>query len=386
MAVAVPRGNRQAILMNVTRAEFGGPVGLALDGLPAGVSVEAEPVPPGVDTVPVLFTASAGAPLMGTLARVSGRSLDPKLAVPSEFGSVAELVLGQNNVPFWTRNVDALAVAVTEEAPFAVEVVEPKVPLVRGGAMELKVVARRKPGFTAPIAVALPWNPPGVSSKREVVIPEGKDQATILLNAGAGAPLNTWKIVVNGTYTEVPPGPPPPRGAGRGRGRGRLIVSSPLARLTIKPAFLGLKFAAVSVEQGGAVDLPATVTRTADFQGEARATLLGLPNKVTAEPVTITKDSDRVVFHLTTDGTSPPGETKGLVCQVVLTQDGEPIVHNLGGGRLRIDRPLPASPGKPAAVKATLTSSPASPSPARPLSRLEKLRLESKDRARPPSR
>src|SRR4029079_10050543 len=129
--------------------------------------------------------------------------------VPCEFSSTAELVLGQNNVPFWTRTVDSLAVAVTEEAPFSIEVVEPRVPIVRGGTMDLKVVARRKPGFTAPIAVALPWNPPGIASRREAVIPENQNEEPILLNASTGAPLSTWKIVVNGTYIEPPPGPPP---------------------------------------------------------------------------------------------------------------------------------------------------------------------------------
>ena len=75
--------------------------------------------------------------------------------------------------------------------------------------MDLKVVAKRKPGFTAPIAVALPWNPPGTASKGSIVIPEGQNEALIPINASDGAPLSTWKIVVNGTYTEVPPGPPP---------------------------------------------------------------------------------------------------------------------------------------------------------------------------------
>ena len=110
-------------------------------------------------------------------------------------------------------------------------------------------------------------------------------------------------------------------------------------------------------------------------------TLVGLPNKVTTEPATITKDSTDLVFRLKTDPASPAGETKTLFCQVVVTQDGEPIVHNLGFGRLRIDAPLPQKKNAPASAKPAVAS--ATPeAPAKPLSRLEKLRLESQERAK----
>ena len=120
------------------------------------MTFEADAWPAGTSVVPVLFTADADAPTAAPPRDPSPASRStPSSTVPGEFTSTAELVLGQNNVPFWTRTVDSLAVAVTEEAPFTIEVVEPKVPIVRGGSMELKVVARRKPGFTAPIAVSL---------------------------------------------------------------------------------------------------------------------------------------------------------------------------------------------------------------------------------------
>ena len=329
--------------------------------------------------------------MAATLANVSGKLVDPKtdssskLAdIPSKFTSTVELVLGQNNVPFWTRTVDSLAVAVTEEAPFSIEIVEPKVPIVRGGTMDLKVVAKRKPGFTAPIAVSLLWNPPGIASKRDVVIPEKQDEAMILVNANNGAELTTWKIVANGTYTEVPAGQPP-RGAGAGGRRGfrggRLTVSSQFAKLTVAPQFLTFKFTPVSVEQGKEVALAVKVDKAVDFPGEAKVTLVGLPNKVTTEPATITKDTTDLVFRLKTDPASPAGETKTLFCQVVVTQDGEPIVHNLGFGRLRIDAPLPQKKNAPASAKPAVAS--AKPeAPEKPLSRLEKLRLESQERAK----
>jgi hypothetical protein len=382
MALAIPRGNRQAILINATRADFGGALALAASGLPAGVSIEADTMAAGTSTIPVLFSADVEAPLAATLAKVSGKPVDSKLDIPSEFTSTAELVLGQNNVPFWTRTVDSLAVAVTKEAPFTIEFVEPKVPIVRGGAMDLKVVAKRKPGFTAPIAVSLPWNPPGISSKGDILIPEKKDEATIPINANTGAPVTTWKIVVNGTYIEPPAGPPPLQAAGRrGNRGGRLTVSSNFAKLTVAPPFLALKFDAVSVEQGKEADLLVKVDKAKDFDGDAKVTLIGLPNKVTTEPATITKDTPEIVFHLKTAPTSPPGQTKSLFCQVVITQNGEPIVHNLGSGRLRIDTPIARKTKTAPGAKPEIASAHAT-APGRPLSRLEKLRLESKERAK----
>ena len=153
--------------------------------------------------------------------------------------------------------------------------------------MDLKVVARRKPGFTAPIAVSLPWNPPGVASKGESMILENQNEVTIPINASGGAELKTWRIVVNGTYTEPPPAPP--AGAAQAQRRrirgGRLVVSSEFARLTVARQFLTVKLEAASVERGGEVDLSVKVNRAVDFAGAATMTLIGLPNRVTTSPL-----------------------------------------------------------------------------------------------------
>ena len=369
IAVAVPKGNRQAVLVNAGRADFGGDLTISAAGLPAGVTFQADTMAASLGTYPVLLSAGSNAPVAGTLATLSGKPVDTKLQVPCEFSQVVELVLGQNNIPFWTRTVEKLAVVVTEEAPYTIEVVEPKVPLVRGGSMALKVVAKRKPGFTAPISVYLPWNPPGIGSAGGIAIPEKQNEAVIPLNADGGAELRTWKIVVHGD-SNGPTGP--------------VRVSSQLAPLTIAAQFLTLAFQAASVEQGKEVDLAVKVNKATDFPGEATVTLVGLPNKVTTDVKKITKTTTDLLFHLKTDKTSPAGNHVNLFCQVVITQNGEPIVHNLGTGQLRVDVPLPPKASAPApAPKLAVAEAPKpAAAPARPLSRLEKLRLESKDRAK----
>jgi hypothetical protein len=370
--VSVPKGNRQAVLINARRSETNGAIKIHLDGLPAGTVANADEMIASQTTLPVLIEARVDAPLAGALVRVEGKPSDPKLDVPDEFRQQSELVLGQNNVQYWGRSVDRLAVAVTEESPFSIEVVEPKVPLVRGGTMNLRVVAKRKPGFTAPIAISLPWNPPGVSSSGGVSIPEKADEATIPMNADGGAALQTWRIVVNGTA---------------GTSNGPVMVSSQLAKLTIAAPFLSLSYQPASVEQGQETDLVVGVNKAVDFPGEAQVTLIGLPNKVTTEPKKLTKDTKELVFRVKTDKVSPAGNHQNLFCQVVVTQEGEPIIHNLGSGQIRIDVPLPPKP-KPAAaptpapVAATPTPAPAAPAPEKRLSRLEKLRLEAQEKAK----
>ena len=86
------------------------------------------------------------------------------------------------------------------------------------------------------------------------------------------------------------------------------------------------------------------------------------------------------MFHLKIDPKTPPGESKGLFCQAVIMKDGEPIVHNLGTGRLRVDAPLPAKKTvlpTAAARPASVVSAKADGS--KPLTRLEKLRQQRKE-------
>src|SRR5207249_9894323 len=52
-AIAVPRGNRMATLVSVSRANFGGELTLGVDNLPAGLAVNTENVAANMDVVPV---------------------------------------------------------------------------------------------------------------------------------------------------------------------------------------------------------------------------------------------------------------------------------------------------------------------------------------------
>ena len=369
VAVAVPKGGRQAILVYAGRENWGGDLKVVPNNLPAGVTAQADVMPASQGVVPVLFVAEPGAANAATMAKFTGSPVDPNVKLADQkFTHMTVMVHGQNLVNFWSQTLESMVVAVTDEAPFEIEVVQPKVPLVHNGSMNLKVVAKRKPGFTAPINVSFPWLPPGVGASGGIAIPDGQNEALIPMNANGGAEVRTWKLVVNGTANTA---------------TGPMMLSSQLFDLRISPPYVTMAFQAASVEQGKAVPFAVKAAKAIDWQGEASVTLVGLPNKVVAPPMKLTKDTPELVFNITTDAVSPAGNHKNLFCQVVITENGEPIVHNLGSGELRIDVPIPPknpAAAAPAPAPMPVAAAPAA-APAKPLSRLEKLRLEAKERA-----
>ena len=233
--------------------------------------------------------------------------------------------MGANNVEVWSHYADRAAVSVTNEVPFSIQIVQPKVPVVRSGSMQLKVVATRAEGFTAPIAVRMLYNPPGTSASRSISIAEGQTEALIPLTAAGNAPLQTWDICVEGESNI----------------NGSVLVATPMAKLDVGAPFVAFTFPKGAVEIGQEVDYPIDVEVKTPFDGAVQVSLVGLPAGVTADPVEMTKETKQLLFHVKTTEKSPAGRHQTLLCQFTITLDGEPIAHTVGNGELRIDEPLP---------------------------------------------
>lgn len=365
VTVPVPRGNRNCFLVSASRADFGGDLAVEFQGLPAGVTVETVPMAANQSQIPVLISAAADAPVAGSLVDVVGRTTDPALQVTGRLVQTTSMVRGQNNIHVWDVSTQRMATAVTSEAPVAIEIVQPKVPLVQSGTMELKVIAHRQEGYTAAIPIRMLYNPSGVGSSGSAVIPEGANEGVIPLNADGGAEVRAWPIAV---YAEAPvPG-------------GTITVSSQLANLEIAPPLFTLGFQAAAVEKGQATEVVVTINKNRDFEGNARIELLGLPNEVTATPLEFATNAAEVVFPVNTTANSPVGKHPTLLCRAVVMANGEPITYVQGSGELRIDEPLPPKPMDAAAAPPPTPEPQATPAPEKRLTHLEKLRLERKQR------
>jgi hypothetical protein len=286
------------------------------------------------------------------------------------------MVLGPNQTYVWVEEQLKLPIVVTESAPFQLRIEQPAVPLVQNGSMNLKIIAERAEGFAAPINVSLLMNPPGCSSSGSVEIAEGQTEALIPINAEGSAPVQTSMIAVKGIVRA-------PRVEGeRRRGRREPLAAncSPFVPITVEEHYLTFEFAQSAVEQGKETLMPIKVTRRKDFAGEAEVQLLGLPANTTAAPLKLTKDMTELTFTVKAAAEAPVGDNKNLLCQVLVPEAGTTILHHLGTGRLRVDPPS-AKPAGPAPMPAATPSPVAEAAPPpKPLSRLEQLRVQQKER------
>jgi hypothetical protein len=363
--LAVARGNRAAVLVNASRANWSGELNIRFEGLPPGISVQAAPMTAALDSVPVLFAAAADAPLGGSLTDVTGRPADANLGIVGHLEQRTPLVRGQNNVDVWWHTADRMAAAVTEAMPFEIELVPPKAPIVRNGNKDLRILVKRQPGFQQPINIRLLYNPPGIASSGAISIPGDKSEGILPLTANNNAAIGIWPIAVLGTATV---------------NNGPVEVATSLVPLTIAEAYFKFTFDKAAAELGQTAQLLVKVETAQPYGGEAEVRLLGLPANTStqAEPVKLNKDSTQFTFPIKVAEAARPGAYRSLVCQAVVTQDGEPVMHTLGTGELRVDAPLPkAAAPKPQPPPPPQAQPQPAPAPAaKPLSRLEKLRLE----------
>lgn len=369
--VVVPRGNRFAQLVQVRRANIGGEVVMSAEGMPQGMTMQTETMAANVDSVPMLFEAAPDAPIAGNWGNIVAKPADPNVKVEGRFEQSYELIISAPGQSVFQRlDVNKLAFAVTEEVPFKIEIVQPKVPIVQDGSMDLKVIAHRNEGFTAPIQVQFPFRPPGVGATSAVTIPEGKNEVLYPLSANGNAPIREWKVVA----------------LGQSNVGGAVWVSSQLATLEVAAPYVGVQIEMAAVEQGQTAEVVCKLNQQEPFEGKAVLKLLGLPAKCTTNDIEITKDDKEAVFTVATAPDSPAGQHKTLFCQLIVTKNGEPIVHVQGrGGVLRIDPPPPPKKDEPmpaAQPQQVAKKEEPAKKPEKRLTRLEQLRLEQEQRAK----
>jgi hypothetical protein len=369
----IPQGGYYAMSVNVSRQNFGGDLAFEMPKLPAGVElVQGGPIPKNLSTFPVLLKAAPNAPIAGGMYPLNVKNIDPAgPAVTGSFQQQLDFVRGEpNGTLYYSSNFSALPVSVTEAAPFSVTIDTPKVPIVRDGTLKLKVRAQRQAGYEKKITVRLLWSPPGISNPATMTFNEKDTELDYELNATANAELGKWKLTMM---------------AESETDKGKVITATPFTEIAVEEPFVTMKMSMGNVSQGQKGELVATLEQLRPFDGQADVQIFGLPAKSESQVMKITKDQAELHFPITAADDTPVGQHKNLFCSLVIMQNGEPITHRVGmGGILRVD-PKPKAPATPAPAPAAVdpkkAAVAAAPKPAKPLSRLEQLRLDAQKQA-----
>ncbi|MBI5395176.1 MAG: pre-peptidase C-terminal domain-containing protein [Verrucomicrobia bacterium] len=338
--IVVARGNRFVAMLNARRSNFGGDLAFSADGLPAGLTMQAEPMPSGLSAFPVLFEAKPDALIAGKLLNLTATATKAEPNAKPVSGGIwqnYDLVQQGNDGVFYMTHADKIAVAVVDELPFKVSLVEPKATLPRAGSLNLKVVAERKAGFKEPINVKMLFNPPGVGSLPDMTIPADATSVDYTVNANGDAEVRAWKICVLASAKVK---------------EGTAYTSSQFANLQVAEPFVVGKLDKAMTIRGEPVKVACKLEQKTAFDGKVTVRLLGLPPGATTGDKQITKDDKEVVFDVATAPTATKGYHKTLFCSATIIEKGETVTQTVAsGGLLRIDVPKSEEPApKPAAA------------------------------------
>jgi hypothetical protein len=347
-AVALAGGNRVAALLTASRGDFGGPLVLSAEGLPPGVRMFADTMNEAVSQVPVVFEAApelrptsmpAGPPTTRpasqpttapatqpseALVDLIARHADPNTKIEGRLRHTLELTKFQNQ-PIYTASVDRLALALTEPVPFKISIVEPQVPIVRRGMMELPIKVERTGDFKGDVDVRMLWVPPGIGAGTARIAGD-KSEGFIHLDANEGARVGKWKVVAV---------------ASANLGGGGFEVASQLATLEVAEPFLEFTVQKARTELGKTVDMLVNIAQKTPFDGQAQVELIGLPPKVATTQAAVPSSANAVKYTLQVPTSAPAGRYGGVFVRAVVTRNGQPIVHQSPPGELTLDTPLP---------------------------------------------
>lgn len=332
--LAVPQGNRWTVNVTLPQGQgsaFRGELELVAHGLPAGVRLVSPRVPAGQSYWPVQFVAEASSAPGIASVTLEARPVDSLKKIESRSSQNIPFINHSGGSAWRTVRLDHYILAVTEPAPFSIEVKTPPVALVRGGELAIPIKIIRRAGFNDPVEFQCDWVSPGVSVQPTATIPTGESEAVLRITGETNAPLGPCPLVVTASTTR--------EDLDAYLGTGRVRVSSEIVTLTIAEPYVELASQPESVRRGERKQYLWSVQHKSPFEGTASVKLLGLPKGVTVvEPLPVlTKDAKEIAFEIEATSEALLGSVRGISCEIVVQSAGQEIRQRAGSGTLRID-------------------------------------------------
>lgn len=332
--LAVPQGNRWTVNVSLPQGQgstFRGELELVAHGLPAGVHMLAGRVPGGRPVWPVQFVADPSSKPGSALITLEAKPADPTQKLESQSQQSLPFINHSGGDAWRTVRLDRFVLAVTEAAPFSVEIKAPPAALVRGGELAIPLKIIRRTGFNEPVEFQCDWVPPGVSVQPATIVPAGESDAVLRITGESNAPLGKCPIVVSATTTR--------EDLDAYLGTGRIRVSTEIVDLTIAEPFVELASQPEAVRRGERKKYVWSIQHKSPFEGAATVRLLGLPKgvQVLDPQPTLTRDSKQIAFEIEATNEALLGSVRGIGCEITVRAAGQEIRQRTGNGTLRID-------------------------------------------------
>lgn len=332
VGLIVPQGNRWTLDVQLAPGFANGykdELELEASGLPRGVSMIAPRFTKGVTRLPVEFRAAPGAEQQAALIELRARPADRKRPLDSGSRQTVELYNRPGERPLHLLFLDRFALAVTQPAPFHIELEQPDIALAQNGELSLKVKVIRDPGFKDPIDVQTDWLPSGVSKEAAVTVAGDKSEAAFRIRADTKAAPGAYRIAMNATT----------KGGDSYSGVGRLRVSSEFVELKIAEPYLSVDLRRAAVQRGQSGQITGALKHNQPFEGKATAELKRLPRgvKMAGPPPEIASSDKEVVFRIEAEPDALVGLYKEIFCEVTVKRNGQSIRQQTGSGVLRVD-------------------------------------------------
>ncbi len=328
----VPRGGRWTVDVQLAQGignNYKGEIELEAVGLPRGVTMTAPRFPRGATRMPVEFRADADAEPQAALIELLARPVDKGTKLESGSRQGFALTNRAGEMPWHFVFLNRYALAVTEAAPFDIELEKPAIALAQNGELMLHAKVTRRLDFSGAVEIQPDWLPPGVSKEGMLTIPPEKDQADFRVQANDKAPPGAYRIAMNASTT----------GGYASSGVGRVRVSSEFVELRVEQPYLTIELQRGSVERGKQAELTGMVRQLRPFEGKATVKLGQLPRGVQmVEPAPEITAADRtVVFRIAAEASVLAGLYQGVTCEVTIREAGQVVRQKTGTGVLRVD-------------------------------------------------
>lgn len=382
--ISVPQGNRSLGFIGVKRQRWTGDAEIDFPELPEGTKAQFGRVNEDEYVIPVVFEASKEARLGANLIPVIARAYLRSPTILGTFEQPVDLIAESADRLYQGVNVNRMAMAVVEPAPYKIQFDEPPTQLPRDGSLELMVHVERDPGYEGAIDVSIPFLPTWVDGPEKITILADKSVGVFELRAHPEADTCTWPTVAEGKPSTAGPSPeasvaaatgqaaaaPPAAGGQMRRPRGgRLIankggheVASQLISLVIAESPLQGEISKLMATPGTEFKLTIPLKRSGEVPANLNATLVGLPSRVAADAISITEKSNELVFTVRLEDDAPLGLFANLFCEMAGDWNGHKVTYRIGrGGSLKIVPPselVVDATGRPLSLLEILRSQP----------------------------